>query len=42
MGVEQKNFVTHLIITVQYLIIGNQRSMKLRYWKLTRLKLMRI
>ena len=25
-----------------YLIIGNERSMKLRYWKLTRLKLTRI
>ena len=25
-----------------YLIVGNERSMKLRYWKLTRLKLTRI
>ena len=25
-----------------YLIIGNERSTKLRYWKLTRLKLTRI
>ena len=31
-----------LVKKLFYLIIGNQRSMKLRYWKLARLKLTRI